>query len=54
MMRIIRFIITGSWHEHKWVKVERYEVVRSDTKAIIGVKYILKCEICGNIKSVEV
>ncbi len=52
-MKIIRFLITGSWHEHKWVQMEKYEMLGNDTKKIIGITYILKCEICGNIKSVE-
>ena len=48
MLRLIRFLITGSWHEHKWkILVER--TVKTEDKQQFFL-YECQCETCGEIK----
>lgn len=49
MWRIIKFIFTGSWHEHKW-KIFHKGCIVNERERAIGNFYDLQCEICGEIK----
>jgi hypothetical protein len=49
MIRLFRFIITGSWHMHKWIPVNMVTIIDSRNKPV-GHEYIRKCEVCGAIK----
>lgn len=50
MIRLIRFLITGDWHLHKWktiCKVDVYgEFAEADDYPRYN-KYDCKCEVCG-------
>jgi len=59
MIRLLRFIITGSWHEHKWEDKEEFstDVYLSPNdkmpyKTIYF--YIQKCTVCGKLKAFKV
>ena len=52
MWRIIRFIFTGSWHEHTWIEVDTYEVQSPHSDGVrrtTGKTYIMRCKTCGNM-----
>jgi hypothetical protein len=48
MIRLIKFLFTGSWHEHKWETI-KVRTVESDSGGRWFV-YECKCETCGKIK----
>lgn len=58
MLRLLRFLFTGSFHEHEWETDRIIEVYTVDTDngyrrvsdTPSATKYVLKCKICGNIK----
>lgn len=54
MLRLLRFLWTGSWHEHKWEHVEKNKVYAEvDGKQSSMPRYferVCKCEHCGTIK----
>lgn len=50
MLRLLRFLITGSWHEHKWKIIKEGVWVCADNHTK-GTYYNLQCEICGNVKN---
>jgi len=49
MIRLLKFLIFGDAHLHKWVSVEK---LHKTTKGgdVVAVYYICKCEVCGSIK----
>ena len=49
MWRIIKFIFTGSWHEHKW-KIHHQGTIYNEQDQPTGHFYDLQCEICGVLK----
>jgi len=59
MIRLLRFIITGSWHEHKWETEDKDEVtIWLDENSKIPMRYVTtyvqKCVVCGKLKSFKV
>jgi len=54
MIRLLRFIITGSWHEHKWEleKEWKAETFLDDDKYPYKTAryFIQKCSVCGKLK----
>jgi translation initiation factor 2 beta subunit (eIF-2beta)/eIF-5 len=59
MIRLIRFLITGSWHEHKWEMKEKHTTdVYLNDDDVMPYKterlYIQKCSVCGKLKAVKV
>jgi hypothetical protein len=59
MIRLLRFLITGSWHEHTWVIENELKTVcypdKSDKfpSGYINI-YVQKCTVCGKLKSFTV
>ena len=54
MLRILRFLWTGSWHEHKWKIIEKLRVFREgDVEQGIPIYFerVCQCEHCGTIKT---
>jgi hypothetical protein len=51
MLRLIKFLFTGSWHEHKWKIIDQGSLT---TDFGPGTWYDLQCETCGNIKTKKV
>ena len=54
MWKLIKFIFTGNWHEHKWKIIDQYKYTQIQTKKVIEIVYVLQCEICGDIKIKEI
>jgi len=52
MLRLIRFLITGSWHEHEWVVIREGEL--TSHCGARGTRYILQCKTCGDIKNKDI
>ena len=50
MLRLLRFLITGSWHEHKWIEVKHVKTINSDGDYYKD-EYLCRCEKCGTMKS---
>ena len=55
MLKLLRFLITGSWHEHKWEIIERYKADiytwKSEYKPEKTQHTIIqKCEVCGKLQ----
>jgi len=55
MLKLLRFLITGSWHEHKWEIVKEfvtkiYSWNCDDKPNKIQHLYIQKCEGCGKLQ----
>jgi hypothetical protein len=48
MIRLIKFLFTGSWHEHKWKILTERIVNTADGQRLI--MYECQCETCGTIK----
>jgi hypothetical protein len=51
MIRILKFLFTGSWHEHQWEVIEKGSLKQGGR--VIGYRHILQCKHCGNIKHVD-
>jgi len=49
MIRIIRFLITGDWHLHKWETIK--QVPARDELGHSYTKHYLQCQVCGKVKS---
>jgi hypothetical protein len=59
MIRLIKFLITGSWHEHKWEINDEQETdifAYEDSKLPVRFvrTYVQKCAVCGKLKSFKV
>jgi uncharacterized protein CbrC (UPF0167 family) len=50
MKKLLRFLWTGSWHDHHWEIHEIRTVVDKNDDDILGDKYILRCKDCGEMK----
>lgn len=52
MIRLIRFLITGSWHKHecKWDTVDEFNVCND---GVNFKRYVLKCNTCGELKTFD-
>lgn len=50
MFRLLRFLITGSWHEHKYKTIQTGPIIAEGYEKPIGQYYIKECE-CGKIKT---
>lgn len=53
MIRLLKFLLTGDWHLHKWSVVERYPIY-GDSDKPKGVANEQECEICGERKLFKV
>lgn len=60
MIRLIRWLIWGDTHVHKWEIIERHPIVITkrdlldgDEKSYKGIFYLQKCSVCGNLKTYE-
>lgn len=57
MIRLLRWLVLGDGHLHKWryvEKVEYYKEGRSKKDIPDRTEWIMQCETCGNIKIVKV
>jgi hypothetical protein len=56
MFRLLRFLVTGSWHTHQWDIITVHELYehRGSEEHIVAFEYILQCKGCGNIKATKV
>ncbi len=52
MIRLIRFLITGDWHLHKWKIIKEGPFKVNNSYA--GYYYNLQCVTCGKVKGVNV
>ena len=53
MLKLLRFLITGSWHEHKWVQdglLNSYSSASKGHRLPTAVWQLLRCKECGNLK----
>jgi hypothetical protein len=51
MKRLWRWFWTGDAHAHHWETVSENDVYdRDDSKRRLGVKYVMRCQHCGNMK----
>jgi hypothetical protein len=51
MIKLLRFLLTGDSHSHKWKIIGERRVIGDDSSDIpIGKKYVCQCEQCGTIK----
>lgn len=48
MIRLLKFLFTGSWHEHKWVIIKE-RTVNTDEEGRFFI-YECQCVTCGEIK----
>ena len=48
MIRILKFLFTGSWHEHKWETIARGSLHQG--RSLVGQRYTMRCDCCGEIK----
>ena len=54
MWRLLKFIVTGSWHEHEWETTKEEELyTNEDYKYAWKTRYTMKCKGCGNMKKKE-
>lgn len=51
MIRLLRFLVTGDWHLHRWETI--HSVDCSDEYGSRWTRYNCKCEICGEHKTFE-
>lgn len=54
MIRLLRFLWTGSWHDHQWETIGQNSFT-DDWGLWLrhGTQHILQCKTCGNIKKVK-
>ncbi len=56
MFRLLKFLFTGSWHEHQWKIIKIVKVCDFDASGAeyqMGRKYIQQCEKCGKMKKFQ-
>jgi len=53
MIRLLRFLWTGSWHEHKWVHMVKTHLLDPDhlDGPPTRIDYVRECEHCGVVKT---
>lgn len=49
MLKLIRFLITGSWHQHTYEVIKEYDVSYND--GYLYRVYVSRCTKCGKIVS---
>lgn len=49
MLRLIRFLLTGDLHLHKWKTIAKGPIV-DNSRTRTGTYYECQCEVCGKIK----
>lgn len=49
MKKLLRFLWTGSWHDHYWEVYKETTMVDKDDVRI-GDKFVLQCKHCGEMK----
>jgi len=59
MLRLLKFLITGSWHEHKWEDKDTDDTnIFADEKSKLPIRfvrtYVQKCAVCGKLKITRV
>jgi hypothetical protein len=52
MKKLLRFLWTGSWHDHSW-EVYKETMIVDKNDVPIGEKYALRCKDCGEMKIVK-
>jgi hypothetical protein len=60
MLRILKFLFTGTWHKHVWTEIHHEKVsarprwMRHETELSgwvhVGHSYIMECKVCGKRK----
>ena len=53
MPRLIRWLLTGSGHEHEWETLWEAELLGEDDK-IRGHQFACRCKTCGRIRDFKV
>lgn len=48
MIRLLKFLFTGTWHEHKWETIGRGTLHQG--RSLVGQRYTLRCTQCGDVK----
>lgn len=51
MWRVLKFLITGDWHLHKWIVIETAPCSGEDGR---WTRRYCQCEHCGTIKVFDV
>ncbi len=51
MLRLLKFLLTGDWHLHRWKTIDEAEA--SDECGQSWTRYYCKCEICGKHKKFD-
>ncbi len=56
MLRLLRFLWTGSWHEHKWKVIKETKVYNMTVSKELPdhLLYTQECEICGILQTKKV
>jgi len=55
MIRLLRWILTGDGHLHKWVKIKEVASFWNASDPLpMYTKHVCRCEICGEIKGFKV
>jgi hypothetical protein len=52
MIRLLRFLITGDWHLHKWDDYTAHPMTFEGFT--FGKAYVLRCNTCGKMKTFKV
>ena len=53
MIRLLRFLFTGSWHEHKWKTINEVRIGPNGNFAL-GRLYVCRCQECGKITKFDI
>jgi hypothetical protein len=51
MIRLLRFLITGDWHLHEWVKIKEENRWQRGSEHPYRYDHVCKCNICGKVKT---
>lgn len=51
MFRLLKFLFTGSWHEHKWETIDKKKVKYE--RGDVTTRFYLRCTECGTITTEE-
>lgn len=50
MLRLFRFLITGDWHLHKWVTIQKNKCTGDGNR---WMRFYCRCEVCGKHKTFD-
>lgn len=50
MLKLLRFLPLGTWHDHRWEILRTVNVVVSEGGLPVYTKYVLRCSDCGKMK----